>query len=84
MLSSYTVHDVRPNATGTAGTFVVDAHSPEDAAMRALGLDLVRTGHKNDMQAKVFFKVNGRAEVLVRLYSKNPSAGMPPLRQNGL
>ena len=70
MLSSYTVHDMRPNASGSAGTFVINAHSPEDAVTRALGLDLIRDGQKQDMQAKVFFKVDGRPDALVRLYAK--------------
>ena len=69
MLSPYTVFDVRPQASGTVGSYIVEAHSPEDAATRALGLDLIRTGPPAYLQAKVHFQAAGR-EVLVRLYAR--------------
>jgi len=71
MLSSYTVLDLRPYASGHAPSRVVDAHSPEDAATRALGLDLVRTGQPGTLQAKVYIQSAGRRDITVRLYTKS-------------
>lgn len=70
MLTSYTVVDLRPNDVGIAPEVVTDAHSPEDAATRALGLDLVRSGRMADLQAKVYFQYPDKPLNLVRLYAR--------------
>ena len=74
MVTSYTVVDLRPNNAGVAAEIVTDAHSPEDAATRALGLDLVRSGRQADLQAKVYFQYPDKPLNVVRLYARN--AGM--------
>ena len=76
MLSSYVVLDVRPHARGTSASYVVEAHSPEDAATRALGLDLMRNGHPAHLQVKVYIQFDDRPQVLVRLYAK-PDPAQP-------
>ena len=70
MLSTYTVHDMRPNASGISNVVVIEAHSPEDAAIRALGLDLVRVGDMSKLRAKVYVTIAGHPDVLVRLYAR--------------
>ncbi|SEQ02750.1 hypothetical protein SAMN05428969_1605 [Devosia sp. YR412] len=49
---------------------VVKASSPEAAAKLALGMDLVRSGAKRDLQARVYFQHPGQALSMVRLYRK--------------
>lgn len=49
---------------------VVHAASPEDAARRALGADLVRSGAKRDLRARVYFTHPGAALSMVRLYAR--------------
>lgn len=71
MLTRYTVVDLRSNRAGHAIEVVTEAHSPEDAAIRALGLDLVRSGRMADLQAKVYFQYPDKPLNLVRLYARN-------------
>ena len=51
---------------------VVDlrARSPEEAAREALGIELVRSGAKRDIAAKVYWQPVGQPLTMVRLYSK--------------
>lgn len=53
-----------------AQDLVVTASSPEAAAKLALGMDLVRSGAKRDLRARVYFQHPGQALSMVRLYSK--------------
>ncbi|WP_158409498.1 hypothetical protein [Devosia psychrophila] len=46
------------------------ASSPEAAARKALGIDLVRSGAKRDLRAKVYFQHPGQSLSMVRLYAK--------------
>lgn len=46
------------------------AKSPEDAARQALGIEVVRSGSKNDLVAKVYWQPVGQPLTMVRLYSK--------------
>ena len=48
--------------------FIVEAASPEAAAKKALGVDLVRSARKSLVRAKVYFRHPGTAPSMVRLY----------------
>ena len=48
----------------------VEAQSPEKAAELVLGLELVRSGSRRDLRARVYFQHPGRPLTMVRLYTK--------------
>ena len=48
----------------------VSASSPEKAAELALGLELVRSGSKQDLRARVYFQNPDQPVSMVRLYTK--------------
>lgn len=50
--------------------FEVKANSPELAARDALGEEVVRSGAKRDLRAKVYFQHPEQPVSMVRLYSK--------------
>lgn len=54
------------DAAGTA----VEETSPERAASRLLGIDLVRSGAKATLAAKVYFQHPGQSPSMVRLYGR--------------
>jgi hypothetical protein len=49
---------------------VVKAVTPERAAKLALGVDLVRSGSKRNLRARVYFQHPGQSLSMVRLYTK--------------
>lgn len=49
---------------------VVQASSPERAVLEALGVEVVRSGSKPDLRARVYFQHPGQPVSMVRLYSK--------------
>ena len=49
---------------------VEGASSPEDAARKALGVEVVRSGSKRDLIAKVYWQPLGQPLTMVRLYTK--------------
>ena len=49
---------------------VVQSTSPERAVMEALGIEVVRSGPKHDLRARVYFQHPGQPVSMVRLYSK--------------
>ena len=48
----------------------VQAKSPEHAAELVLGLELVRSGAKQDLRARVYCQHPGQPVSMVRLYTK--------------
>lgn len=50
---------------------VVQATAPDQAASLALGVDLVRSGSKQALRARVYFKNAGQPLTMVRLYAKS-------------
>lgn len=59
----------------------VKAVTPERAAKLALGVDLVRSGSRRDLRARVYFQHPGQCLSMVRLYTKvedRGSAGADP------
>jgi hypothetical protein len=49
---------------------IVRSTSPERAVMEALGIEVVRSGPKHDLRARVYFQYPGQPLTMVRLYSK--------------
>jgi hypothetical protein len=49
---------------------VVEAATPEAAAIKALGIDVVRSGRTKDLVAKVYWQLPGQAANMVRLYQR--------------
>jgi hypothetical protein len=52
------------------GERIVRSTSPERAVMDALGVQVVRSGSKQDIRARVYFQHPGQPVSMVRLYSK--------------
>ena len=49
---------------------IVLSTRPERAALEALGVEVVRSGAKRDLRARVYFQHPGQPLSMVRLYSK--------------
>lgn len=49
---------------------VVCASSPERAVRDALGIEVVRSGSRRDLRARVYFQHPGQPASMVRLYTK--------------
>ncbi len=54
---------------------IVQASSPERAVLEALGVEVVRSGSKRDLRARVYFQHPGQPLTMVRLYSKLDNRG---------
>ena len=50
------------------------AQTPEEAARQALGIEVVRSGSRRDLVAKVYWQPLGQPLTMVRLYMKADSA----------
>jgi stage V sporulation protein SpoVS len=66
----YRVTDLRPEAEDAFDLLVDSARSPEHAAMQALGLEVVRSGTKANLIARVYWERIGQDELGVDLYLK--------------
>jgi hypothetical protein len=71
--TTYRVIDLRNAAEPPAEIRVTGAKTPEDAALRALGLQLVRSGRKAALVARVYWKNGDQPTNMVRLYCKSES-----------
>lgn len=69
MTKEYRVIDLQTE-TIDPESITVQAHSPEKAAELALGLELVRSGAKKDLRARVYCQLPGQPLSMVRLYTK--------------
>lgn len=69
MKTTYRVVDLR-NADTPAETRITGAKTPEEAALKALGLHLVRSGRKAALVARVYWKNGDQPTNMVRLYSR--------------
>ena len=54
------------------------ASSPEDAARKALGIDVVRSGATKDLVAKVYWQPMEQPLTMVRMYAKVEGTGTEP------
>lgn len=63
----------------------VQARSPEAAASQVLGMEVVRSGAKRDLMARVYWQVAGRPLNMVRLYRRVDWSlnGRPPSSNSG-
>jgi hypothetical protein len=72
MAKSFRVVDLRQNALLTDTDVIVEgAQSPEAAVRDVLGIQVVRSGAKRDLVAKVYWQPIGQPLTMVRLYAKN-------------
>ncbi|MGV8853193.1 MAG: hypothetical protein ACOH2L_00975 [Devosia sp.] len=69
-MTHYRIVDCRNQTDGAAELEVPSATSPEDAAFKALGESLVRSGRRSDLRARVYFQHPGQVLSMVRLYAK--------------
>ena len=68
-LTEYRVIDLRTQAIDPEPR-IVRASSPEGAAAAVLGFELVRSGRRSDLRARVYFRNPGQPVSMVRLYTK--------------
>lgn len=78
--TSYRVVDARSDKPISTEA-IVQTFSPEAAAKSALGLDLVRSGRKLDLAARVYWQNAGQPLSLVRLYLR-AEAKLPARNSN--
>ena len=52
--------------------------SPEEAGRAALGFDVVRSGHRADLVARVYWQPLGQPVAMVRLFRKNVQRAAEP------
>lgn len=66
----FEVVDLRTDVI-TASTFIEGVSSPEEAAQRALGIKVIRSGARGDLVARVYWQASlGSARNMVRVYAK--------------
>lgn len=70
MAITYRVIDMRTDAPAPAETLVDGVRSPEEAVRQALGIDVVRSGHRRDLVARVYWQSTGQPVTMVRLYRR--------------
>jgi hypothetical protein len=70
MTITYRVVDVRSDVIDPTETTIVGARSPEDAARQALDLELVRSGRRKDLVARIYWQPPGQPMNMVRLYRR--------------
>lgn len=69
MPNQYRVVNLSPAVNGQSDQ-IITAASPEKAGADVLGIELVRSGAKADLMAKVYWQVADNATNMVRLYKK--------------
>lgn len=70
MANTYRVIDVRSDVIDAAETTIEGARSPEDAVRQALGEEVVRSGNRKDLVARVYWQTTGQPVTMVRLYRR--------------
>lgn len=72
MTRSFRVVDLRQDALVVDTDIIVEGvPSPEAAVRDVLGIQVVRSGAKRDLVAKVYWQPLGQPLTMVRLYAKN-------------
>jgi hypothetical protein len=74
MEKSFRVMDLR-QADPEAVDAIIDGASPEEAARKVLGIEVVRSGSKRDLVAKVYWQPVGQPLTMVRLYARIDDGG---------
>jgi hypothetical protein len=75
-VTSYRVVDCRTNVIDPQEVVIDSAGSPEEAARKAIGEVLVRSGRRSDLRVRVYFQHPGQAISMVRLYAKAIDRGL--------
>ena len=70
MTLSYRVVDLRTGVIDATGHIVDGVNSPEAAARDVLHIDVVRSGARKDLVARVYWQTMGSPVNMVRLYRK--------------
>ncbi|HTO28478.1 MAG TPA: hypothetical protein VL017_07790 [Devosia sp.] len=70
MAITYRVVDVRSDVIDPTEITITGARTPEDAARQALDLDLVRSGQRKDLVARVYWQAPDQPMNMVRLYRR--------------
>lgn len=70
MALSYRVVDLRTDVIDAMDIIIEGVTSPEDAARKALDIDVVRSGARKDLVARVYWQTIGQPMTMVRLYRK--------------
>ncbi|HEV7346557.1 MAG TPA: hypothetical protein VGN60_13095 [Devosia sp.] len=71
MSKSFRVVDLRQDALADTHITIEGVQSPEAAVREALGVQVVRSGPKRDLVAKVYWQPLGQPLTMVRLYVKS-------------
>lgn len=66
----FEVIDLRSDTIETS-EIVENVSSPEEAARKALGIDVFRSGRKHNLVARVYWQRAGEPKNMVRLYAKS-------------
>ncbi|MDP2779451.1 MULTISPECIES: hypothetical protein [Devosia] len=69
-MTSYRIVDCRAGDSAGQEITIASAASPEDAAHKAIGETLVRSGRKSDLRVRVYYQYSGQTLSMVRLYAK--------------
>lgn len=70
MAISYRVVDVRTDVIEPKEVIIEGARSPEDAVRQALDVEVVRSGNRRDLVARVYWQSLGQPVTMVRLYRR--------------
>lgn len=70
MVLTYRVVDVRSDVVDPKETLISGARTPEEAVRQALDLDVVRSGQRKDLIARVYWQMPGQPMNMVRLYRR--------------
>jgi hypothetical protein len=73
MALSYRVIDLRAEIINATGHIVDGVNSPEAAAREVLQIDVIRSGARTDLVARVYWQPMGSPMNMVRLYRKAAS-----------
>lgn len=66
----YRVVDVRTDVIDPVEITISTARSPEEAARQALDVEVVRSGSRKDIVARVYWQAAGQPMNMVRLYRR--------------
>ena len=69
-MTNYRVVDCRTTIIDPNEIIISQASSPEEAAQKAIGETLVRSGRRSDLRARVYFQHPNQPISMVRLYAK--------------
>lgn len=70
MAKAYRVVATTTGVLDAADIIIEGAKSPEEAARKALGIDVIRGGQSRDLVARVYWELPGQPMNMARLYRK--------------